>query len=151
MAGSIYSMGETSFNMKMDSPLKSSQEILIVNSYTSTDADPNTQAKARVNGENNTIINDSLEKESNSFTENNPDMKKTYQEFVKTLLKVKFENMHNSHKGQQISEKLLFKECIKRNIPRSEWQNFILDEFKNSNKYSDPKRDTKFKKINYAK
>jgi excinuclease UvrABC ATPase subunit len=95
--------------------------------------------------------NDSMEKLDNSFTGNNPEIKKLYQEFVKTLLKVKFERMHNSHKGQQICEKLLFKECMKRKIAQSDWQEFIVHEFKNTNKYSPNtrKRDTKNKNNKY--
>jgi hypothetical protein len=63
-------------------------------------------------------------------------IKKLYQEFVKTMLKVKFEKIHNTHKGQEIPEKLLFKECIKQSIPQSEWRDFIIQELKNPSKYS---------------
>jgi hypothetical protein len=62
-------------------------------------------------------------------------VKKMYQEFSKILLKVKFEKIHNTHKGQDIPAKLLFKECIKASIPQSEWQEFIISELKNPYKY----------------
>ena len=65
------------------------------------------------------------------------DAKKLYQDFVKAVLKVKFEKIHNSHKGQNIPEKILFRECIKKNIPESEWINFILNELKNPSHYSE--------------
>lgn len=65
------------------------------------------------------------------------DAKKLYQDFVKSVLKIKFEKIHNTHKGQDIPEKVLFKECIKRNIPETEWNDFILEELKNPQKYSE--------------
>jgi len=65
------------------------------------------------------------------------DAKKLYQDFVKAVLKVKFEKIHNTHKGQDVPERVLFKECIKRNIPESEWSEFIQNELKNPEKYSD--------------
>ncbi len=79
-----------------------------------------------------------------SANSNTPEMKKLYQEFVKTFLKVKFEKIHNSHKGQQISEKILFKECISQNVPQNEWADFIVSELKQPAKYTQYiKRDTK--------
>jgi len=65
------------------------------------------------------------------------DAKKLYQDFVKVVLKVKFEKIHNTHKGQDVPEKILFKECIKRNIPESEWSEFIQNELKYPEKYSE--------------
>lgn len=77
-----------------------------------------------------------------------PEYKKMYQDFVKLMLKVKFEKIHSSHKGQQISEKLLFKECIRQNIPQRNWMDFIINELKNPSKYShSSKRDTKLKNV----
>lgn len=65
------------------------------------------------------------------------DAKKLYQDFVKSVLKVKFEKIHSSHKGQNIPEKALFKECLKRNIPENEWTEFIINELKYPEKYSE--------------
>lgn len=63
------------------------------------------------------------------------DAKKLYQEFVKLTLKVKFEKLHNSHKGHEIPEKVLFKECVRQSIPASEWYDFILNELQVPHKY----------------
>jgi hypothetical protein len=65
------------------------------------------------------------------------DAKKLYQEFVKTVLKIKFEKIHSSHKGQDVPENILFKQCLKNNIPEGEWSNFIINELKNPEKYSE--------------
>lgn len=65
------------------------------------------------------------------------DAKRLYQDFVKAVLKVKFEKIHSSHKGQDVPEKVLFKECIKRNIPELQWHEFIINELKNPDKYSE--------------
>ena len=65
------------------------------------------------------------------------DAKKLYQDFVKAVLKVKFEKIHSSHKGQNIPEKALFRECLKRNIPENEWTEFIINELKYPEKYSE--------------
>ncbi len=56
------------------------------------------------------------------------DRRKKYQEFVKVMLKVKFEKIHNTHKGQEISEKDLFYECVDRlKLEPSQWQSYIID------------------------
>jgi hypothetical protein len=63
------------------------------------------------------------------------DRKKKYQEFVKIMLKVKFEKIHNTHKGQEISERDLFYECVERQkIEPSQWQAFIIDVLKDPKK-----------------
>jgi hypothetical protein len=64
-----------------------------------------------------------------------PDVKKMYQEFVKIMLKVKFEKFNNTHSGQKIPEKLLFKECLKNKIPRKDWHDFIVVELQQPSKY----------------
>lgn len=64
------------------------------------------------------------------------DPKKIYQDFVKTSLKIKFEKLHNSHKGWEIPEKVLFKECLKNNIPKNQWNVFIFNELQQPQKYS---------------
>ena len=62
------------------------------------------------------------------------------------MLKLKFETIHNSHQGQQIPQKLLFKESIKLNIPPSGWEEFIKNELKRPEKYSYfMKKDKKLK------
>ena len=64
------------------------------------------------------------------------DPKKMYQDFVKICLKVKFEKLHNSHSGRDIPEKILFKECLKKEIPESEWYSFVLNELQSTHKYT---------------
>lgn len=63
------------------------------------------------------------------------DTKRMYQEFTKIVLKVKFEKIHNTHSGQDISEKVLYKECMRQNIPKSEWRDFVINELKQPQKY----------------
>jgi hypothetical protein len=63
------------------------------------------------------------------------DKKRKYQEFVKIMLKVKFEKIHNTHKGQEISERDLFFECVERQkIDQSQWQAFIIEVLKDPKK-----------------
>lgn len=71
-----------------------------------------------------------------SYNEPALDAKKMYQDFVKVILKVKFEKLHNTHKGWEIPEKILFKECIKKGIPVSEWGAFALSELQQPQKYA---------------
>ncbi len=83
---------------------------------------------------------------------NSQELKKLYQDFVKVFLKVKFEKIHNTHKGQLISEKILFKECLRQEIPQREWAEFIVGELKQPGKYaqgSAGKRNTKNKRISF--
>ena len=70
------------------------------------------------------------------------DPKKMYQDFVKVCLKVKFEKLHNSHSGRDIPEKILFKECLKKEIPESEWYSFVLNEIQSPNKYAQYMKNT---------
>jgi hypothetical protein len=62
-------------------------------------------------------------------------MKKLYKEFVKILLKIKFEKLKGAHLGQQIPEKVLFQECIQQNIPQNKWEEFIMSELNQPQKY----------------
>jgi hypothetical protein len=55
---------------------------------------------------------------------------------------VKFENLHSRHRGQNIQQTLVWKEALRRNIPKSQWEEFIIDELKNTQKY-DKMRKTK--------
>jgi hypothetical protein len=66
------------------------------------------------------------------------DRRKKYQEFVKVMLKVKFEKIHNTHKGQEISEKDLFYECVdKLKLDPSQWQTYIIDILRDPKKCQD--------------
>lgn len=75
----------------------------------------------------------SLELKISQMNESNP--KKLYQDFVKLALKIKFEKLHNSHKGHEIPEKVLFRECSRQSIPRLNWFDFIYNELQNTKKY----------------
>jgi len=61
--------------------------------------------------------------------------KQLKKEFVKLFLKLKFEKIDNDHTGQKIDQNQLWNEMIKANIPKKQWKDFILSEFKNSKKY----------------
>ncbi len=64
------------------------------------------------------------------------DPKRLYQDFIKIFLKVKFEKLHNTHKGWEIPEKILFKECIKQGVNENDWSSFILSELQQPQKYT---------------
>ncbi len=51
------------------------------------------------------------------------------------MLKIKFEMLNSNHLGQLIKEKTLFQECLKRDIPKNEWAEFIKNEIKNPSNY----------------
>jgi len=92
----------------------------------------------------NEIRYSTLERKSESLNQNTSkfnghssvkDQKTLYREFVKVFLKVKFEQLHNDHKGQNIPQSDVWKEAIKRNISQNNWSDFIYEELKNSKKY----------------
>jgi hypothetical protein len=64
-------------------------------------------------------------------------------EFIKMALKIKFEKLHNTHKGQQVSEKALYEECLKQGIAKSKWGEFILQELNTPGKYALPRKSLK--------
>lgn len=82
---------------------------------------------------------------SNSLTNNNVidfnvesflnDEHKMKSEFYKAVLKLKFEKFHSSHKGQKITQKELYNEAKKLKIPKEKWNDFIIEELNNPNKY----------------
>ena len=51
------------------------------------------------------------------------------------VLKIKFEKLHSSHKGQKINQKYIWEECKRQNIPKENWSQFILGELNNPYKY----------------
>ena len=61
--------------------------------------------------------------------------KESYKEFAKMFLKIKFENLSNSHKGQKIKEKQIWTEVQKQGVRKSQWQSFIMQELGNFKKY----------------
>lgn len=56
-------------------------------------------------------------------------------EFIKLVLKIKFEKLHNSHKGQNVNERSLYEECQRNQIPKDRWPEFILQELNTPAKY----------------
>ena len=64
------------------------------------------------------------------------DIKKQYKNFVKVFLKIKFEKIDSDHPGQKIPEKILFKECLRREVPQVNFHQFIEEEINNFDKYS---------------
>lgn len=63
------------------------------------------------------------------------DEHKRKSEFYKTVLKIKFEQLHSSHKGQKVPLKELYNEATKFKIPKEKWFDFIIQELNNPNKY----------------
>ncbi len=73
-----------------------------------------------------------------SIAKNNPEIvreKARYMQFLKVLLKIKFQKLHNSHLGQQVPAKPVYQEAKKLNVPQEKWQDFILNEIKQPQKY----------------
>ena len=77
-------------------------------------------------------INESIAKNDPSIVKE----KARYMQFLKVLLKIKFQKLHNSHMGQQIPAKPVYDEAKRQNIPQENWQDFILNEIKQPQKYS---------------
>jgi len=77
------------------------------------------------------VENNENQKKSNVFV-SKIDQKVLYKEFIKLLLKVKFEDLPSKHPGQNVSQNELWKEIIRRNIPKSEWLGFIGYELNNN-------------------
>ena len=63
------------------------------------------------------------------------DMKSLYREFVKLVLKVKFEEFNSNHPGQKISERILFNECSSKEISQDRYKEFIIQELNQPEKY----------------
>lgn len=59
---------------------------------------------------------------------NNMDTKEMYKAFSGKVLKIKFEKYSHNYLIKQIQCKLLFIECVKQQIPFSNWDNFIMKE-----------------------
>lgn len=87
------------------------------------------------------IISENKNKDFDKYGNVIYDPKKMYQDFVKVCLKVKFEKLHNTHSGRDVPEKILFKECLKKEILQSEWYSFILNELQSPHKYSQYKKN----------
>jgi hypothetical protein len=62
--------------------------------------------------------------------------KRLYKNFVKVLLKIKFEKLKNDHPGQRIPEKVLFQECLRMEVPEGKYDSFLEEELNNWQKYS---------------
>jgi hypothetical protein len=93
-------------------------------------------AKIQSSKSNNTTNNNIINNESENNQVKIPiDQKTLYREFVKVFLKVKFEQLHNDHRGQKVPQAEVWKEVIKRNINKNNWQDFIYEELKNPSKY----------------
>jgi len=76
-------------------------------------------------------INDSIAKNNSEIVKE----KARYMQFLKILLKIKFQKLHNSHMGQQIPAKPVYEEAKRQNISQENWQDFILNEIKQPQKY----------------
>jgi len=63
------------------------------------------------------------------------EMKSLYREFVKLVLKVKFEEFNSNHPGQKISERILFNECSSKGISLDRYKEFIIQELNQPEKY----------------
>jgi len=67
---------------------------------------------------------------------NELDSKTIYKKFAKIFLKVKFENLHNKHNGNNIPQNIIWNEVTKNAVPKEKWPEFILEELKNADKYA---------------
>ena len=77
------------------------------------------------NSKNMENLLDFLEK-SNEICQENSNLKK---KFFDLVVKLKL-NLSTNNSARNYSTELLFKECIKRKIPQTQWKNFVLEQFK---------------------
>ena len=59
------------------------------------------------------------------------------------FLKIKFEKLDNDHLGQKISQKTIWEQVQRQNIPNDLWKDFILKELKDYKKYVTKKKKEK--------
>ena len=74
-----------------------------------------------------------------TIAKNDPNKQKEkarYMQFLKIFLKIKFQKLHNSHLGQQIPAKPVYELANEKNVPNQGWQDFILAEIQQPQKYS---------------
>ena len=106
----------------------------------------NTNSKNENNEKNNEITNNQLNFNNENINNNIEDEKKDKKKFFNLFLKVKFEELHSTHKGQLINQKYIWEECKKQKIPKDKWSQFILSELNNPYKYIElEKKDRKNK------
>ena len=70
--------------------------------------------------------------------------------FIKKVVKIKFEKLHNSHKGQKISPNMIWKEAKKKNINGKDWGKFILNELNQPKKYVKLRKESKIKSLDHS-
>ena len=70
--------------------------------------------------------------------------------FLKTVVQIKFEKLHNSHKGQKISPKMIWKEAKKQNINSNLWGKFIFNELNHPKKYVNNRNENKRKPLTHS-
>lgn len=75
-----------------------------------------------------------------TFNNNAAENLKNKKLFYNTVLKIKLEKLHNSHKGMQIPPKMIFMESQRLRIPEDRWTEFILGELNNPIKYMNLKK-----------
>lgn len=73
------------------------------------------------------------EEESVIFDKNKE--KREKKEFLKELLRIKFEKLHSTHSGLRIPQQLVWDECKSNNITKEKWKEFILGELNMPEKY----------------
>jgi hypothetical protein len=82
---------------------------------------------------NTLSVSDQNDHIKNSY--NTETVKHNFRDFAKIYLKVKFEKMNNTHRGQTISDKILWKQIKEQCIPYEKWTEFVLFELNNYKKY----------------
>ena len=87
----------------------------------------NSCSSLEISFENNN--NETLENNSNSSKKNKKKL------FFREVVRIKFEKLHNSHRGQKIPLKMIWEEAIKNNVHENNWESFILEELNNPKKY----------------
>ena len=92
---------------------------------------------------NNNILN-------NSNNSNDEYEKREKKKFFNEVLKIKFEKLHSTHKGQLINQKYIWEECKRQNIHKKNWSEFILGELNNPYKYLEIQKKEKRNKSRKA-
>jgi hypothetical protein len=74
-----------------------------------------------------------------------------YKDFVRTVLKIKFEKFPNNHPALKIPEKVLYDESLLLEVPADKFSQFIESELNSSEKYSKYTKITNSKKLSTLK
>lgn len=119
---------------------KMSEKTFTTQSYNTNELDSAIDNNGTSHSNITRVNNDSQLTEDLINTQSQKSVKKkafsyTYRDFAKIMLKIKFEKLNNLHRGQSTSEKDVWNEVKRQNVPYKDWSDFIFKELNNIEKY----------------